>query len=81
MPIPLLNFKHFQNDNSIFRSTTHHNHMVSRGTFPGNPKTWFAKVCSDPASARNEVLAQEFFRLIIPHQPETLIAKDEAQNN
>jgi hypothetical protein len=51
-------------------------HKVSRGTLKGSGKTWIKKEMPDPAVARIEVLAQEFFRLIIPHQGETRLLQD-----
>jgi hypothetical protein len=51
-------------------------HKVTRGTLFGNPKTWICKEMKTPHSARKELLSQELFRLIIPNQPETLIAEN-----
>lgn len=51
-------------------------HKVCRGSLKGNPKTWISKEMPDPAKAKIELLSQEFFRLLIPHQPETLIASN-----
>ncbi|WP_133136539.1 hypothetical protein [Legionella rowbothamii] len=53
-------------------------HNVSRGTLNGSGKTWIKKEMPDPAVARIEVLAQEFFRLIIPHQGETRLLQDKS---
>ncbi len=80
MPIPVLDFSQFTSDTAVVRSPTSYTNAVSRGTLPGHPGTWVSKRCTDPMIARHELLAQEFFRLIIPHQPETLLAKDEPHN-
>ncbi|HAT6976692.1 TPA: NAD-dependent ubiquitin ligase [Legionella pneumophila] len=79
MPLPVLDFSQFVKHDSRVRSPTSHNNKVIRGTIPGNEKTWIAKEMNNNAFARNDLLAQEFFRLIIPHQPETRIARNEAQ--
>jgi hypothetical protein len=52
-------------------------HKISRRILQGNPKTWICKEMKNPQSARNELLSQEFFRLIISYQPETLIAQNQ----
>lgn len=52
-------------------------HMFTEGAFPGHSSNWIVKIADNPVIARHEVLAQEFFRLFIPHQPQTRIAKDE----
>jgi hypothetical protein len=57
-------------------SSVDYSHDIIRGKLKGSDKVWIRKEISDPADARLELLAQEFFRLIIPHQPETRIAKD-----
>ncbi|MBA2710668.1 MAG: hypothetical protein H0U57_08775 [Tatlockia sp.] len=49
-------------------------HIVYKGSLKGSDKIWFCKEIKDPATAKLELLAQEFFRLIIPHQPETRLA-------
>ncbi|MBA2710669.1 MAG: hypothetical protein H0U57_08780 [Tatlockia sp.] len=49
-------------------------HNVRKGTLDGSDKIWFCKEIEDAADAKSEILAQEFFRLIIPHQPETRLA-------
>ena len=50
-------------------------HAISKGTLSYSDKTWFCKAASNALRARYEVMAQEFYRLIIPGQPETRIAK------
>lgn len=51
-------------------------HKLTRVTLPDSTKTWICKEISDPVAAKCELVAQEFFRLIIPHQPETRIAEN-----
>jgi len=53
-------------------------HTMSRGTLPGSNKIWICKEISDPSAAARELIAQEFFRLIIPHQPETRLMQHPA---
>lgn len=64
--------------NTIIGTGAKFSHKVCRGTLKGNPKTWISKEMPDPAKAKIEHLSQEFFRLLIPHQPETLIARNMA---
>lgn len=52
-------------------------HTVLRGTLAGSSKSWINKEMTDPQIARIELLAQEFFRLIIPHQVETRLLVNE----
>lgn len=62
-------------------STTEVSHKVSRGSLRGVPdKVWIKKEMPDPAIAMSELLAQEFFRLLIPHQPETRLARNNRLN-
>jgi hypothetical protein len=42
---------------------------------PKSMNEWFAKQCASKVIALREVIAQEFFRLIMPYQPKTRIAK------
>lgn len=51
-------------------------HVVKKGTLPGSTNVYFSKEMKEPRVARLEILAQEFFRLIIPSQPETRIASN-----
>ena len=46
-------------------------HWVYKCRITNSHKDWFCKEMKNPAIAEIEVLAQEFFRLIIPNQPET----------
>jgi hypothetical protein len=49
-------------------------HSAARGALEGEPgRHFFIKEIASLGEAQLEVLAQEFFRLIIPHQPETRI--------
>lgn len=59
-------------------STVVFSHSVSRGALAGSAKNWIKKEMPDPAVAKIEILAQEFFRLIIPHQGETRLLHDSA---
>lgn len=65
---------------------SHHTHIVRKKS-PSNPsktlkdspktlKNWYAKFCINKTVALREVMAQEFFRLLIPGQPKTRIAED-----
>jgi hypothetical protein len=54
-----------------------YSHKISQGTLTDSEKLWFRKEMESPADARSEALAQEFFRLLIPRQPETFLAWDE----
>ena len=49
-------------------------HKVFKAHLAQSEKTWFCKEMDDPAAARVEILSEEFFRLMIPHQPETRMA-------
>jgi len=51
-------------------------HRTSYGRFKGTQRLWHRKSISNESRARLELLAQEFFRLIIPHQPETRLGTD-----
>ena len=53
-------------------------HDVSICTFES--KIWFCKKMDDLKTVQFEVLAQEFFRLMIPHQPETRVAQAREAN-
>lgn len=56
---------------SSVNSDSAFSHVVSRGVLLGSQKLWVKKEMRSPNIAKIEILAQEFFRLIIPHQPET----------
>lgn len=50
-------------------------HTVRFGKLSSEPGTeWVLKEMPHPSDARLEVLAQEFFRVLVPHQPETRLA-------
>ncbi|MCL9685450.1 hypothetical protein LOX96_15210, partial [Legionella sp. HCPI-6] len=51
-------------------------HTISKGMLPDSSKIWFNKQMGSESDARLEVLAQEFFRLLVPGQPETRLAWD-----
>ncbi len=57
-----------------------YSHSITKGLLPDSSKTWYAKEMESPKIARIELLAQEFFRLIIPTQPETRIARNPRTN-
>lgn len=67
----MTNFK-FLNEDEILKGS----HPVRRGTLSGSPKTWISKQMPNSELTQRELLAQEFFRLIIPHQPETRMMRD-----
>jgi hypothetical protein len=51
-------------------------HQIKKVSVPSEDKVFYAKEMKSATIARLEVLAQEFFRLIIATQPETWIAYD-----
>ncbi|HRD71353.1 MAG TPA: hypothetical protein PK657_14565 [Legionella sp.] len=64
-------------EKSQINTDVSYQHDVCRGTLiDTGDTTWVRKKIAEEANARIELLAQEFFRLIIPHQPITRIAKD-----
>ncbi|KTD55568.1 SidE protein, substrate of the Dot/Icm system [Legionella santicrucis] len=75
MTLPIFDYNQFigPNPQKAHAAT----HMFTEGAFPGHSSNWIVKIADDPIIARHEVLAQELFRLFIPHQPQTRIAKDE----
>jgi hypothetical protein len=57
-----------------------HSHAVTRVRLASDPSTtYILKTETDPIKARTETLTQEFFRLIIPHQPQTFLINDNTQ--
>src|SRR3990167_4850328 len=64
----------------LTRSFVQRSHTVDRGTFPHSDTIWYRKEMESPFHARNEWLAQEFLRLIIPYQPHTHLAVDDTLN-
>ncbi|MBA3537431.1 MAG: hypothetical protein H0T84_12630 [Tatlockia sp.] len=75
--MPIFNFKDFTATTHISRCSKNA-HDVSKGTLKGSKKVWFCKEVGSLDSAILEVIAQEFFRLVIPYQPETRLAFDES---
>lgn len=64
-------------DNADVISNARISHKVCRGMLRGiADKVWIRKEMDTPFIAQSEVLAQEFFRLLLPHQPETLLVSD-----
>ncbi|GGI77301.1 hypothetical protein [Legionella impletisoli] len=49
-------------------------HKIERGKFLSSEKVFVRKEMTSPRVARQEVLAQELFRLLLPTQPETRLA-------
>ncbi len=79
----------FQPIGTAISTDTTYTHALSLGTLTDDPgqksvkekRCWYKKETPDPHIARTELLAQEFFRLIIPHQPETRLALNAATGN
>lgn len=62
---------------TLGRENVRYRHKVIKGTLNNDPgKSWIRKEAHNPGEAKIEVLAQEFLRLIIPYQPETLVEQD-----
>lgn len=61
---------------SAVSSDAEHSHQVLRGKLNGSEKIWIEKSMDNPLEAKIEILAQEFFRLLIPEQPETRLLCD-----
>lgn len=74
--MPVINFNQFKNLSGISGTGVRYSHKLSRGTFIDSPGSWICKEMPSPEAARIELLSQEFFRLIIPHQPRTKIARN-----
>lgn len=55
-----------------------HCHKLALTTYEGSQ--WFVKEFSHPAHAKWEAIAQEIFRLFLPNQPRTRIARDPDTN-
>ena len=60
------------------KNIAEYTHNVARGTLEGHIGIVIGKEAKNHIVAKSEVLAQEFFRLLIPHQPETRLANDPA---
>jgi hypothetical protein len=78
MTAPVINISTLANISGIGKGEF--KHKVTKGNLPESSQIWFSKEMENPQTAYLEVLAQEFFRLIIPGQPETRIARNEALN-
>ena len=77
--MPIVKMSEFELDrvNSFVTSSALHTHRVRRGHLIADPsKDYIRKEASDFKMAQRELLAQEFFRLIIPEQPETRLLID-----
>ena len=75
--MPVININEFTPASEKIKGTgSLYSHKICKGTLKNNPSEWYCKEIKDPALAKLEILAQEFLRLLIPHQPETLIAKN-----
>lgn len=59
-----------------FQRSASYRHEVIKGHLNGSKTCWIRKEIKNPLIARIELLAQEFFRLLIPYQPRTLLAKN-----
>lgn len=79
--VPILNINNFKFLKVPFVGTgSSFSHQVSRGYLDQSTTTWICKEINNPVIARMEVLVQELFRLIIPHQPETRLGCYEPHN-
>ena len=76
MPVPLIDIRFLKP--VVGGGTGVFSHKVTKGTLPGpdKAKIFFSKEMESATVAQLEILAQEFFRLLIPSQPETRIAQD-----
>ncbi|HBI22363.1 MAG TPA: hypothetical protein DDY37_07280, partial [Legionella sp.] len=84
----LTHINQFTPDRTLVQASARMSHHVTRGTVHGSTKNWICKAMGTAEdrsmrvsfmqkdSAQRELLAQEFFRLIIPHQPETRVAQN-----
>ena len=75
--MPLINTREFTPLPDTVQSNAPFSHKVSLGTLQGDARIWFKKEMPNPAVAKIEILAQEFFRLLLPDQPETRLAQNE----
>ena len=83
----LTNIEQFKANPIPIRRSALMSHRVTKGTIHGSTKSWICKSMETAEEhaqrsakmqkdkAQRELLAQEFFRLIIPHQPETRVAQ------
>lgn len=75
-PIDLLNFK--ETSSEKFDNCSHE---VKEVTSVSDNSFWICKKTFSEHRARYEVLAQEFYRLIINYQPKTILAKNKELNS
>lgn len=75
-PIDISTFSPVPSENSIPKE-----HPVDRGQLSSYPGFFLRKKMESAKVAYLELLAQEFFRLIIPYQPLTLLAHNSAENS
>lgn len=72
-----LNINDFKLDiESLWQNNAQGNHRIRRGKLAGNEHLWYCKDMESRDVAYEEILAQEFFRLILPRQPQTYLAVD-----
>ena len=71
MPLDDISKKFYPSANPKVTSEAKSSHPVERGTLAGSEKTWIKKTMGSSYVAKIECMSQEFFRLLIPHQPET----------
>lgn len=62
--------------NTFVHSQIQSRHPVVKGQIDGSPEDWFRKEMPNDVDAQIELLAQEFFRLIIPTQQESRIMRN-----
>ncbi len=72
MPASIIDIKHF----TVIPGTGHGRfmHKIKKGRLENDPRIFYQKEMESKSIACLELLAQEFFRLIIPNQPETKLA-------
>jgi hypothetical protein len=76
MPLKNIRQEFFPLTDKVVGSSAPLSHSVSRGKLRGSEKIWIKKEMKLSAVAKIEIMAQEFFRLILPHQPETRLLQD-----
>jgi hypothetical protein len=76
MPVNVIDIQFFSKKSSkISDLPSYSSHPVVKGVLRFSNKQWVCKTVESESRARYEVLSQEFYRLILNHQPETRIAK------
>ncbi|MCX7115948.1 MAG: hypothetical protein NTW08_08600 [Gammaproteobacteria bacterium] len=77
MPYPYIDMDTTSPVNRTLVESGKKSHDIRLATISGSKKTWVVKEMEDELeTAQRECLAQEFFRLIIRHQPETKLGFD-----